>query len=160
MKMKMFNGLMLLGISFIIMGCPQKDDDDSSGDDDGNSQNLEQLAEGGDWEVTYFFDSDTDETNDFNGYTFSFNDNGTLIADNGTNTVEGTWSISDDSNSSDDDDGSSDDLDFNIFFNVSQASDFEDLNDDWDIILVNSNKIELIDVSGGNGGTDYLTFER
>jgi hypothetical protein len=54
-------------------------------------------------------------------------------------------------------DDSSDDLDFNIFFNV--ANDFEDLNDDWDIISQSSSKIELIDISGGNGGTDYLTFE-
>ena len=37
---------------------------------------------------------------------------------------------------------------------------FEDLNDDWDFISQSSTKIELIDVSGGNGGTDYLTFEK
>lgn len=159
MKNKMLNGLLLLGICFVVMGCPD-DDDNSMNSDDQTAENLEQLVEGEDWEVTYFFDTDSDETSDFNGYSFSFNDNGTLVATNGANTVEGTWSISDDSNSSDDDDGSSDDVDFNIFFNVSQDSDFEDLNDDWDVILINSNKIELIDVSGGNGGTDYLTFER
>jgi hypothetical protein len=39
-------------------------------------------------------------------------------------------------------------------------NDFEDLNDDWDIISRSSTKIELIDISGGNGGTDYLTFEK
>ena len=39
-------------------------------------------------------------------------------------------------------------------------NDFEDLNDDWDIISQSSSKIELIDISGGNGGTDYLTFEK
>ena len=50
--------------------------------------------------------------------------------------------------------------DFNLFFSVPDSSDFEDLNDDWDIISVTSSKVELIDISGGNGGTDYLTFER
>jgi hypothetical protein len=39
------------------------------------------------------------------------------------------------------------------------TNDFEDLNDDWDIISHSPTKIELKDVSGGNGGTDYLTFE-
>jgi len=159
MKNNFFGGILLLGISFMFMACPADDDNNMNTDD--TSEVLEQLAEGSGWEVTYFFDNDSDETNDFNGYTFIFNDNGTLVTTNGTMTHEGTWSISDDSNSSDnDDDSSSDDVDFNIFFNVSQDSDFEDLNDDWDVILINSNKIEIIDVSGGNGETDYLTFER
>jgi hypothetical protein len=43
---------------------------------------------------------------------------------------------------------------------VPESSDFEDLVDDWDFISVSNTKIELIDISGGNGGTDYLTFER
>lgn len=54
------------------------------------------------------------------------------------------------------DDDSQDDLDFN--FNLS--NEFEDLSDDWDIISQSSTKIELIDVSGGNGGTDYLSFQK
>ncbi len=40
------------------------------------------------------------------------------------------------------------------------TTDFEELSDDWDIISHSSTKIELIDISGGNGGTDYLTFEK
>lgn len=37
---------------------------------------------------------------------------------------------------------------------------FEDLNDNWDFVTHSSTKIELIDSSGGNGETDYLTFEK
>src|SRR5690606_23235388 len=37
---------------------------------------------------------------------------------------------------------------------------FEDLNDDWDLISFDTQIIKLIDVSGGNGGTDYLNFGR
>ena len=59
-----------------------------------------------------------------------------------------------DGNSSDDDD------DFILDFAVPESSDFEDLIDDWDFISVDNTKIELRDISGGNGGTDYLTFER
>lgn len=36
----------------------------------------------------------------------------------------------------------------------------DELTDDWDIISYSATKIQLIDVSGGNGGTDYLTFEK
>lgn len=75
-----------------------------------------------------------------------------MNASNGTNNFDGTWSITG-SNSGDD---SQNDLELNINFNLS--NDFEDLNDDWDFISQSPVKIELIDISGGNGGTDYLTF--
>ncbi|MEZ5069461.1 MAG: hypothetical protein R2751_00485 [Bacteroidales bacterium] len=56
------------------------------------------------------------------------------------------------------DDDSPEDLHFHIFFSLS--NDFEDLNDDWEILSHSATKIELVDVSGGNGGTDYLTFTK
>ncbi|MCB0457968.1 MAG: hypothetical protein KDC91_09510 [Flavobacteriaceae bacterium] len=120
------------------------------------------MAQSGTWRITSFIDSGQDETSDFNGYIFTFNENGTVTATKGATTISGTWSVSDDSsNSSSDDDGNStDDDDFNLFFSVSPDSDFEDLNDDWDFISVSSTKMELIDISGGNGGTDYLTFQK
>ncbi|WP_417620032.1 hypothetical protein [Oceanihabitans sediminis] len=108
----------------------------------------------GTWRITEFIDSGIDETNHFTGYNFSFNSSGVLHANNGSISYNGTWSITD-SNSNDD---SQDDLDFNIYFNLS--NDFEDLNDDWDFISHSPTKIELIDISGGNGGTDYLSFEK
>lgn len=111
-------------------------------------------VQSGTWQITKFIDSGTDETNHFTGYQFTFHSSGNLNAQNGVNNYDGTWSISD-SNSNDD---GIDDLNFNIHFNL--TNDFEDLNDDWDIVMQSSTKIELIDVSGGNGGTDYLTFEK
>jgi hypothetical protein len=128
-------------------------DDDDSGDVNVESQ-VETNVQKGTWRIAKFVDSDKDETDHFTGYSFTFNSSGILNATNGTNDYEGTWSITD-SNSNDD---SEDDLEFNINFNL--MNDFEDLNDDWDIISQSSAKIELIDVSGGNGGTDYLTFEK
>ncbi|MAN60202.1 MAG: hypothetical protein CMC08_10240 [Flavobacteriaceae bacterium] len=118
------------------------------------------MAQTGTWRISSFIDSGEDETTDFNGYVFTFNTDGSLVAVNGTTTVSGTWSVTDDSsNSSTDDDGNStDDDDFNIFFPVPESSDFEDLNDDWDVISVSPTVISLIDISGGNGGTDTLTF--
>ena len=53
---------------------------------------------------------------------------------------------------------SSGDIDFNIFF--ASPADFADLSEDWDIISHSASKIELKHVSGGDGGTDLLTFEK
>ena len=106
----------------------------------------------GTWRITKFIDSGTNETNHFSGYNFTFSSSEVLNANNSINNYDGTWSITKSTSSS----NSQDDLDFNISFNL--TNDFDDLNDDWDFISQSSNKIELIDISGGNGGTDYLTF--
>jgi hypothetical protein len=45
-----------------------------------------------------------------------------------------------------------------LFF--ASPADFADLSDDWDVVSRTDSKVQLIDVSGGNGGTDYLTFEK
>lgn len=146
---------------FVFLSC-EKDDDTSSTNNQIEIQQVTNLVTSGAWRITSFIDSGSDETNDFNGYGFSFNADGTFIAENGSTTINGTWSISDDSssNSSDDDsnDDSSDDIDFNIFF--SEPASFNELSDDWEIVSRSDVKIMLIDISGGNGGTDTLTFEK
>jgi hypothetical protein len=143
--------IILLVLNFGTISCSYNEEGDP---DLPSIQQIEDIMISGNWRISKFIDSGKDETNHFSGYDFVFNGNGVLTSDNGTNTYEGTWSISD-SNSSDD---SPDDLDFNIQFNL--TNDFEDLNDDWDILSVTASKIELVDVSGGNGGTDFLTFEK
>jgi len=154
MKLILKGMLIVFIYTALAMSC-DKDDDDNQQQESDLSQ-IENTAQNGNWRVTYFYDSDKVETDHFNGYVFSFNANGSLVAVNGSTTITGTWSVTD-SNSSDDDGGSSD-TDFNIFF--ASPPDFEDLSDDWDIVSVTNSKIELTDVSGGNGGTDFLTFEK
>ncbi|WP_431158805.1 hypothetical protein [Winogradskyella poriferorum] len=158
---KVFNLGLLLMLSFSLMSsmCSSDDDDGSSNDNSQQISQIENNVESGTWRITNFNDSGQNETSDFNGYDFTFNSDGSLVATNGSNTLTGTWSVTDDSNSSDDS-SSDDDIDFNIFFPVPDDNDFEDLNDDWDVVTTTSTRIELIDVSGGNGGTDMLTFEK
>jgi hypothetical protein len=62
--------------------------------------------------------------------------------------------LNDDSN----DDSPSNDLDFNIGFTA--PANFADLTDDWDIVTYSDTTISLIDISGGNGGTDTLVFTK
>ena len=140
--------LLILSSTFLLTSC-------SNGDPASPVQNIiENNVKSGTWIITSFIDSGKDETDHFTGYAFTFTANGTITASNGSNTMTGTWNLSD--NSSNDD--SPDDIDFNIMF--SPGNDFEELNEDWHIITQSSDRIELIHVSGGNGGTDYLTFEK
>ncbi len=133
-------------------------DDDETFNNTTDINEIKETASSGAWRITYYFDTDQDETSNFNGYQFNFNTNGTLTATKNTETVNGTWSITSSNSSSSSSSSSSDDTDFNISF--STPANFQELTDDWDIIRYSSTKIELIDVSGGNGGTDYLTFEK
>ncbi|WP_053990824.1 hypothetical protein [Mangrovimonas sp. TPBH4] len=159
MKKSLLLALLTLGFSWILTSC-SSDDDNNNSNNDAIIEEVENIAESGDWIITSFIDSNEDETSHFTGYTFTFGSNGTLTATNGTTTHTGIWTITDSSNSTDDDNNSDDDLDFNIFFNVPDTNDFEDLNDDWDIDTYSSTTIKLIDISGGNGGTDTLTFQK
>ena len=131
-------------------------DDDSGNTNTVDLTQLTNIVEAGTWRVASFIDSGENETSDFAGYNFNFRQDGTVTASNGSRTVNGTWSVTD-SNSGDD---SPDDADFNLFFSVDPDDDFEDLNDDWDVVSITENRIELIDISGGNGGTDNLRFEK
>jgi len=130
----------------------------SSDDNSSSSQDptpVINTATQGTWRVTSYVDSGTDETNHFTGYTFTFASGSVLSATNGTNTYTGTWSVTNDSS---DDDNPSSDLDFNVLF--ASPADFADLSDDWDIVSYTATTISLIDISGGNGGTDTLVFTK
>lgn len=140
-------------VFFMNMASTCSDDDSSSSSSDPTP--VINTVTSGTWRVTYYFDTDSDETSDFAGYNFTFGSSNVLTATNGTNTYTGSWSVTNDDS---DDDSPSSDLDFNILF--SAPANFEDLSDDWNIVSRTDTKIELIDVSGGSGGTDYLTFEK
>lgn len=149
--------------TMIFMAACTSDDNENGNPNDlsGQINEIENMAGSGSWVVASFIDSGVDETNDFNDYVFTFNPEGTIVASNGANQVEGTWSITgDDSDSSDDDsmDDSSDDIDFNIFF--SAPNDFSELTEDWEIISITANRMELRHISGGDGSTDTLVFEK
>jgi hypothetical protein len=124
-----------------------------------NQKQINNISTDGTWIVSSYIDNGDDETADFTTFRFTFLESGVLNAtdllSSNSNPYVGSWSVTD-SNSNDDDNLA--DLDFNINFNVSNQLD--DLSDDWDIISYTDTEIKLIDVSGGNGGTDYLTLTK
>jgi hypothetical protein len=113
------------------------------------------IIKNGTWRITFYEDSGVNETANFSGYNFTFGSNSILTAANGVNTYTGTWSVTIDNSG---DDSSSSDLDFNIAF--ASPANFSELTEDWNILEKTNTKIKLVHVSGGNGGTDYITFEK
>ena len=150
--MKRISIYAVLGLVFFLNTASMCSSDDSSSTT--NQTNIINTASSGTWRITSYIDSGVVETNKFTGYNFTFSQNGTLTAVGNGQTYLGTWSVTD-TNSTDD---SLDDLDFNIAF--SSPADFFELTDDWDVVSRTDTKIVLIDISGGNGGTDNLTFEK
>ncbi|MCB0667305.1 MAG: hypothetical protein KDC80_15870 [Saprospiraceae bacterium] len=139
-----------LALCVLLFSCsPDLDIDPNSGSD-----SFSQMVSGGDWQLTYFWDSEKDESGHFRGYSFQFLSDHSIIAVKGTSKVNGHWTLVEDHSSDD----SSRHLHFKIIFTA--PPDFEELSEDWQVLRQGVNKIELIHVSGGNGGIDYLTFER
>ena len=137
----------LIFLLFSVATACNQDDSTNS-----NQTKVVNTVSSGTWRITYFYDTDKEETTNFTGYNFTFGSS--LTATKGGTTYTGTWNVTD-SNSNDD---TMDDLHFNILFTA--PPDFEDLSDDWEILEMTDTKIKLVDVSGGGGGTDYLTFEK
>jgi hypothetical protein len=140
--MTRINHLVLTGILFfsVFISCKKEDNSNQT------PTNTTNIVQQGKWKITYYNDNGKDETANFNGYTFSFEAGGKLVATKST-TLIGSWSSgTDDSQPK-----------LNISFLTSPLS---SLNDDWHILEQTAKKIKLEDVNGGNGGTDYLTFEQ
>lgn len=107
---------------------------------------VETTLDKGTWVVDYYWDSDHDETSNFAGYNFSFSSNGIITATNGSSSHQGTWTTG------------NDDSTVKLILDFSSPDDFKEISDDWHVTESTDSKISLEDVSGGNGGTDYLVF--
>lgn len=139
-KLPFITSILVLTIYFLA-SC-EKDDNSNTG-----STNITNIVNQGNWRITLYNDSGTDELYHFTGFTFTFS-NGTVTAVRNATTVTGTYStLFDDSKNK-------------FLLNFGSTIPFEELNDDWHIVEETSTKIRLQDVSGGNGGTDLLTFEK
>jgi hypothetical protein len=121
------------------------DDDDM---DDNDSQAIETSLGQGSWKVAYFFDKE-DETSDFEGYSFLFNDDDVAIATKNSLSVQGSWDTEDSSQGS-----------TKLYLDFGTASPLEELNEDWIVVESSTARITLEYESGGNGDTGTLILER
>lgn len=109
---------------------------------------VSNTATSGTWKITYYFNSSLDKTSNYSGYTFTFSSNGTVSASNGILSIPGTWSVG------------VDDSKVKVFLTFTNPASFAQLSNDWEVVERTDVKIRMQDVSGGGGGTDYLTFEK
>lgn len=116
--------------------------------------NVSNTLKDGTWKVSFYFDTDHEETSDFDGYNIVFSANNVVNASNGTTSVEGTWYVSTT--------GSGDEIDENTHLVLHFAPNipFTELNDDWLILEKTLTKVHMRHESGGGGGTDLLTFTK
>lgn len=113
---------------------------------------IENSIVEGEWKVTLFQEDGNNETSDYSGYRFKFDSDGTVTVQPGMLTVTyfGTWKTEKDS----------DHVDFILNFTSPIPDNLEELSDDWEVLSESKTKLELEDVSGGDGSIDKLTFEK
>lgn len=143
-----FNYLIIaIGLVVMSLSCT-KDSINPDGTDDISPAKVSQTLSAGEWVITHFFDSDKDETDHYNGYVFTFNTDGKLLAAKGSSVTTGSWTQG------------SDDSQTKLIIDFSTPEDLEELSEDWRVLERTDSKVRLQHVSGGNGGTDLLTFEK
>jgi hypothetical protein len=139
---------LLVGLALIVgLASCKKDDKKTDDTSAAGSSNITNIVEQDSWKVTLYNDSGSDKTSSYNGYVFTFK-SGTVSASKAGSTVTGTYAYK------------LDDSKHKLVLNFASPASFSELSDDWHIVEQTTTKIRLEDVSGGNGGTDLLTFEK
>ena len=116
----------------------------------GSVDDLQNTIIDGTWIVASYIDSGSNNTSVYSNYTLTFNSNGSVVAtDGGSSTFEGTWEAFLNNNG-----------DLKLLLNFGDNVPFDEFNDDWLVIDLQENKIELYDLSGGDGTEDFLVFEK
>lgn len=126
----------------------------SSEDDSGNAnssefQQINTTLPQGEWMVSKLIDGNSDHTANFESFVFNFNEDGTVIATNDLFSESGTWVY----------DNASSDME-ELVLQFSEITPFDEINDDWEIVSVSNAKIELSDISGGDGDIELLTLTK
>jgi hypothetical protein len=145
--MKRFLHPVIIVLAAILSTASMCEDEDNRNDDQDN-KSIETSLGHGSWKVGYFFDT-ADETSDFDGYSFLFNDDNVVIATKNGLSVQGSW---DTENSSDGD--------TKLYLDFPTNGPLEELNEDWIVTESSSVRISLEHESGGNGDIDTLILDR
>jgi len=98
------------------------------------------------WTISSFIDDGQNETNDYNNVTFTFNEDGSVVAQKFNQSRTGSWSTSIDGGQ----------IELEIGFTGPAL--LNELNEDWDVISSSGTQLELEDI--GPGDNDLLTFSR
>lgn len=139
--------LFLLLIALGLFSC--KKDDNSNDSFTITTTNLAATASTGTWRITYYYDTDHEETANYAGYGFTFAEGNVLTATKaGAATLTGTWTTG------------VNDSKVKLILSFATPASFAEISNDWHVTERTDTRIKMQDVSGGNGGTDFLTFEK
>lgn len=132
----------LISLSFLI-GVSSCDENEKSEDDSGpTKQVIESRLKESQWKINF-----PPEKDHFTSYSFTFNNDGSIIAVEDNGSISGTWSTFNSRNG---------ELRLNIEFPAEVP--FDALNDDWVIVETTDRSIILKDV--GSTAVDKVTFEK
>lgn len=111
-------------------------------------QSLEATIESEQWKVTYF-SGEQEATHHFNGFTFQFLEDGSIMATQKDVRVSGVWSTFNSNNGQ---------LKLNMEFDLRQPLDR--LNEDWVVVERTDSRIILNDVAPFIGVREKLMLEK
>lgn len=115
------------------------------------TQELTDVLVEGTWVITLFIDDGDDDTDYFEGYTFSFQPGGDVVATSSQTgqDIQGTWQVR------------SDDGRAELWLNFSTGDyEFRELNEDWYLIEASADRIRLEYDYDDDDDIYLLTFER
>lgn len=135
----------LSALTLLLFGSCKKDNNSTSPI---STTTVTNTIVSGTWKITYYWDTDHEETTNYSGYNFTFGSGNIITATKTGSTVTGTWTTA------------LDDSKTKLILGFSTPAIFVKISNDWHVIERTDTKIRLQDISGGNGGTDNLTFEK
>lgn len=115
---------------------------------DSVSPTTSQVVTSGTWRVSLFIDSGNDETSDFTGFSFTFNQDGSLSASRNTFSRTGTWSVNSSSNR----------FIIDLGPKITTNEPLGELTDDWVILSQSNTELKLSDDNVASN--EFLTFTR
>lgn len=109
---------------------------------------LDEILASGTWHISYCENDDSEPVHYYNGYNFTFNQNGTVTAVKNSITGEGLWNVYQD--------GSHEMID--LYFPASGLNGLA--NDEWRVIEYNAGNVRLKNDQSSWDGYEYVYFTK
>ena len=117
---------------------------------DGDVAEIRNVMMGGDWVVAAYIEGEMDSTVDYNGYSVQFMaEHQISLLEGGEAFGTGLWRVLRNSEQQ-----------LKVYLNFGDQMPFDELTDDWTFVSVTDTRIELKDISGGDGEISTLVFEK
>ena len=112
----------------------------------GGTEDLEATLIDGTWIVALYMDGPDNDTGVYAAYQLDFNSDGSVVAESSSETINGTWDVLSGGN--------------DLLLDFGTSFPFDEFNDNWDVFSVEPARVEVRDISGGDGSLDILVFEK